>query len=374
MDEYTQQRLLWVLVLQRLTFSNSRRYQLIWERCQSLEQFYALSEATISTLFSKSAIKFVKEVRQLKKRSGFVKKAESDLVWIEQQQIKLITLNDDSYPEKLKCIDAPPPVLMVQGNISLLHKKQVAIVGSRRASPGGISSAELFASSLTRAGLVVSSGLALGIDAAAHRGALEQSGETVAVVATGLDTVYPSRHRRLAEEVIKKGAIISEFPLRTPAKKENFPRRNRIISGLSEGVLVVEAELKSGSLITSRYALEQGRDVWAIPGSPKQPGAKGCNDLIRHGAGLVESPEDVLHELELTFAPRSPSDLPSEKSNVSNLCDDEKKIFNYLSYEPLGIDELVQRTGLDSGDVSALLINLEIQGLVDLLPEGYCLK
>jgi DNA processing protein len=223
---------------------------------------------------------------------------ETDLRWAEAENHYLVTLEDAAYPSHLKEIPDPPLVLFVKGDLGLLSEPQLAMVGSRHATPAGLQNAEQFAYHLAKAGMVITSGLAMGVDAACHRGALNAKGLTVGVAGTGLNYLYPSANKKLAEEMLAHGgAVISEFPLSTPPHAMNFPRRNRIISGLSVGVLVIEAALKSGSLITARHALEQNREVFAIPGSIHHPLARGCHHLIRQGAKLVETAQDVLEEL-----------------------------------------------------------------------------
>jgi DNA processing protein len=214
----------------------------------------------------------------------------------------LVALSDPAYPAALLTLHDPPPLLYVSGRLDALHAPSVAIVGSRNATPQGVDDAGRFARELAGAGLAIVSGLALGIDAAAHRGALDAGGETIAIIGTGADLVYPARHRELAHEVARHGAIVSEWPLGTPAKAAHFPQRNRLIAGISRGVLVVEAAERSGSLITARLANEMGRDVFAIPGSIHAPLARGCHQLIKDGAKLTETPQDVLEELNLMVA------------------------------------------------------------------------
>jgi len=222
---------------------------------------------------------------------------EAELAWLSETGHHLVTWADTDYPPLLREIPAPPVVLYVIGDRQSLSHPQFAIVGSRNPTPMGRENAQAFAKTLAGAGLTITSGLALGIDGAAHRGALDAGGKTIAVVGTGLDRVYPARHRDLAYAVVQQGALVSEFPLGTPPKSENFPVRNRIISGLSLGTLVVEAAVQSGSLITARLATEQGREVFAIPGSIHSPQARGCHALIRQGAKLVETAQDILEEL-----------------------------------------------------------------------------
>jgi DNA processing protein len=218
--------------------------------------------------------------------------------WLENESNHLLTLADDDYPRQLLEIADPPPILYLKGRRELLSRPALAVVGSRNATPSGLQNAEAFARNLSDAGFTIISGMALGIDAAAHRGGLAGGGASIAVVGTGLDLVYPARNKALAHELVERGLIMSEFPLGTPALAKNFPRRNRIISGLSRGVLVVEAALASGSLITARQAGEQGREVFAIPGSIHSPFSKGCHQLIKQGAKLVDDANDILTELQ----------------------------------------------------------------------------
>ncbi|CAG0910748.1 unnamed protein product, partial [Cyprideis torosa] len=236
--------------------------------------------------------------RQLSgKISGKQADIAADLNWLSHDKHYILPITSEQYPSLLRAIDDPPPLIYVVGDPNLLSYPQLAVVGSRNATRAGIANAEAFSLHLASAGLGITSGLALGIDTAAHRGALKADGITLAVAGTGLDGVYPARNRSLAEEIARTGALISEFPIGTRPSPENFPRRNRIISGLSLGTLVIEAAAKSGSLITARLASEQGREVFAIPGSIHNPLARGCHQLIRQGAKLVETGDDILEEL-----------------------------------------------------------------------------
>src|SRR5579883_2022197 len=234
------------------------------------------------------------------------KSVEQAITWSQQAGHTILTIEDEDYPPLLKEITDPPFILFIRGNSQVLSHAQLAIVGSRHATPYGIKNAESFAQHLAQGGFAITSGLALGIDGASHRGALSAKGLTIGVSGTGLNHIYPATHRSLVEDIIHhNGAVISEFPLAVKAHPSNFPRRNRIIGGLSIGVLVVEAALKSGSLITARLALEQGRDVFAVPGSPLDPRARGSNDLLRRGAILTESAEDVLEAIGQSPVPAS---------------------------------------------------------------------
>jgi DNA processing protein len=286
------------------------------------------------------------------------------LQWLAEPGNHLITLADAEYPKALLETLDSPPFLYVKGRLDLLNQPALAIVGSRQATPQGAKDAEAFAQALSDAGLTIVSGMALGIDAAAHRGGLNGRASSIAVVGTGLDIVYPARNRDLAYQLAAHGAIISEFPLGTPSMAQNFPRRNRIISGLARGVLVVEAALKSGSLITARLAGEQGREVFAIPGAIHSPLAKGCHRLIKQGAKLVESAHDVLEELGWAkLVSAHPSELPSPETAYPDF-------IKHLGHSPCAIDTLVGHTGLTAERVCAILLELELSGRVASLPGG----
>lgn len=286
---------------------------------------------------------------------------EHGLAWASQPGQSIITLADASYPPALLEIADPPSVLYVRGNPDLLHRRGIAVVGSRNATPQGIQTAESFARHLAAQGLCIVSGLALGIDAAAHRGALAAQGETVAVIGTGADRIYPARNKELAIAIAERGAIVSEFPLGTPAVAYNFPRRNRIISGLARGVLVVEAAPESGSLITARLAAEQGREVFAIPGSIHSPVARGCHKLIKQGAKLVETAQDILEELGNFAAAPMPAAAPSATP-------DESPILAALGHDPCSLDDLVERTGQSADQLLPELLSLELGGSLAPLP------
>jgi DNA processing protein len=297
---------------------------------------------------------------------------EQDLKWLEQPGHCLLTLADRGYPALLREISDPPPVLFVHGDPSLLSLPQLAIVGSRNPSPTGAETAVQFANYLANSGLVISSGLALGIDAAAHEGALAAKAPTVAVAGTGLDRVYPARHRALAHAITERGALVSEFPIGTPPLPQNFPRRNRLISGLSLGILVIEAALQSGSLITARLGAEQGREVFAIPGSIHNPLARGCHRLIREGAKLVETAQDVLEELGSLIGVTTELQPREElrETNAPASDPEYQLLLDSLGYDPLSIDLLVERCGLTAEAVSSMLLVLELQGLITALPGG----
>ena len=295
---------------------------------------------------------------------------QTELEWLREPGHHLITWADPGYPPLLREIPDPPLMFYVLGERALLSGPQLAVVGSRNPTPMGRENAHAFAKSLAAAGVTVTSGLALGIDGAAHRGALEAGGTTVAVAGTGLDRVYPARHRELAHEIVGHGgALVSEFPLGTPPLPENFPVRNRIISGLSLGTLVVEAALQSGSLITARLATEQGREVFAIPGSIHSPQARGCHALIRQGAKLVETAQDILEELG-PLASLTRRATPENADAVRPLDPSMNALLEHIGHDPVTVDVLIERSGLTADAVSSMLLQMELNGLVSSCPGG----
>lgn len=294
------------------------------------------------------------------------KGVEKDLAWGLLPDQHILTWQDNHYPAPLKEIAQSPPILFVWGQVDVLQRTQFAVVGSRQPSIYGRKVAFQFGYELAQTGFVVTSGLALGVDGASHEGALAAKGITVGVLGNSLDRIYPHRHKELAQAMIKEGALVSEFPLGTPPKAEHFPQRNRIISGMSQGVLVVEAALKSGSLITANYALEQGRDIFAIPGDIYHPLAKGCHQLIRQGAKCVESLEHILEEFpafsgKALLAPVTKEELPS----------DQKQLLMHIESVCTPVDLVVDRTGLTVEEVSSMLLALELMGHIASVPGGY---
>ena len=298
---------------------------------------------------------------------------KNDIDWLNTaQNHHLITIHCSEYPILLKQISNPPPLLYVHGKLALLNDPQVAIIGSRNPTQGGLSNTYEFSKFLGGSGLCITSGLALGIDGAAHQGALDANSPTIAVIATGIDRVYPARHRELAHKIVEDGAIITEFPLGTQPKSENFPRRNRIISGISHGTLVIEAAKKSGSLITARLASEQNREVFAIPGSIHNPLSKGCHQLIREGAKLVETAQDILEEManvidiNAVFDNSKQNNTELETIESSPLEEDSEHhdLLEKMAYDPVSIDELVIRTGQSPESIAAMLLILELQNKV----------
>ncbi|WP_123399275.1 DNA-processing protein DprA [Inmirania thermothiophila] len=297
----------------------------------------------------------------------------ADRAWLEADPARgLVLFGETAYPPLLAAIPDPPPALWLHGEATLLAAPQIAIVGSRNPTPGGRENAAAFARALVGAGLAVTSGLALGIDGAAHRGALAAGGATVAVCGTGLDRVYPASHRELAREIARRGLLVSEFPPGTPPRPHHFPRRNRIIAGLALGTLVVEAAARSGSLITARLAAEQGREVFAVPGSIHNPLARGCHALIRQGAKLVEEAADILEELgPLWAAAAAPQPPAADRPGTPTGRDPAyARLLAALADGPAGIDLLVERTGLTPEEVSSMLLVLELEGQVSSAPGG----
>ena len=296
---------------------------------------------------------------------------DKTLDWAAQPNNCVLTFADPGYPASLLNIADPPPLLYAKGRTALLQQTAIAIVGSRNATLQGMQNADRFAQTFSEARLTVVSGMALGIDAAAHAGALKNahapaSGSTIAVIGTGIDLVYPARHRALAHQIAELGCLVSEYPLGTPAISSNFPRRNRLISGLASGVLVVEAAAQSGSLITARSALEQGREVFAIPGSIHSPLSKGCHQLIRQGAKLVESAQDVLEELrwQTKQIPVATAAVPTQIGS------NHQPLLDAIGHDPVTVDQLVARTSQSAASLQAELLNLEMLGQIECLAGG----
>ena len=305
------------------------------------------------------------EAAALALRAGAdAKLVQRSIEWLQEPGNHLLTLADERYPRTLLETADPPLLLFVKGRVELLDQTALAVVGSRTATPSGTRDAEAFAQVLSDAGLTIISGLALGIDSAAHRGGLSGASSSVAVVGTGLDKVYPARNRELAHRLATEGALVSEFPLGTPPLAANFPCRNRVISGLARGCLVVEAALRSGSLITARQASEQGREVFAVPGSIHSPLSKGCHWLIKQGAKLVETAQDVLEELGMVAASaRAEDEGPPLQPHESGL-------LTAMGFEPVDLDTICQRAHLAPDAASAILLKLELDGYLSWLPGG----
>ncbi|WP_089339816.1 DNA-processing protein DprA [Burkholderia singularis] len=321
------------------------------------------------------------------------RRVDLTLAWLNEPGNALVTQRDPAYPGTFAALHDPPPLLYIKGRIELLHARSVAIVGSRIATPQGLADATRFARELSDAGLAVVSGLALGIDGAAHRGGLDGASSTVAVIGTGADLVYPARHHALAHEIAGRGTLVSEWPLGTPARSAHFPQRNRLIAALAGGVLIVEAALRSGSLITARLANDMGRDVFAIPGSIHAPLSQGCHALIRDGAKLVETTSDVLDEFGLAPArpaaasraaavraaapaePAAPVDSASSAQSGPPIGPPEpdagaRRLLDAIGYSPVPLELLAQRAALPADALHRLLLQLELAGRIAALPGG----
>jgi len=366
------------LLVLRLPDVGVAGYWQLLELFESPLAFLNQPAQSLRSLLKPAAADMLSQFHSNPESSDIGRSLTKDLAYIQSQTgLHCLTYDNPVYPRLLREIPRPPPLLFVRGDPTCLSLPQLAIVGSRNPSGGGSENAERFAHYMAERGFAITSGLALGIDAAAHRGALRAGGKTIAVMGTGIDLVYPSRHRQLAQEIIDSGgALVSEFPLGTASHACNFPQRNRIISGLSGGTLVVEAAVKSGSLITASYALQHDREVFAIPGSIHNPLARGCHQLIRQGATLVETAQDIVDQLagllsykrqEIKLAKVSQPELfdePAVAANPPILCAEEQVLLQALGYDPLPMDVLAERTGLDIGSLSAQLIGLEIKGLV----------
>ncbi len=356
MQEDISEKLLWIS-LGSIYGLGSQAYCQLLQKFGSPANIYAVSQQQLREVVSE---KIASEINK-----GIDEAALNDTgLWLAQPGNHLITLADSEYPQALLEIADPPPFLYAKGKLTLLNQPSIAIVGSRNASVQGEKNAEAFARDLSLQGLCIVSGMALGIDGAAHRGAMKAKGSTIAVVGTGLDIVYPAKHRDLAHEIAQHGLIISEFGLGTPSKPQNFPKRNRIISGLSLGCLVIEANLQSGSQITARLAAEQGREVFAIPGSIHSPMSKGCHQLIKQGAKLVDCIQDITDELKIT-----PVSI-AQQTTAPNELDTEHPILKVMELDPITLENLVNLTHLTVSEVSSMLMLLELEGSIASLPGG----
>jgi len=298
------------------------------------------------------------------------KVVKRELSRLEKTGGKFVTLKDDDYPKRLKDIYDPPALLYLRGELRRKDELAVAVVGSRKTSAYGREVTERIGRDLARHGVTVVSGMARGIDSVAHQGALQGGGRTIAVLGCGVDMIYPSENRNLFHQIIEQGAVLSEFPMGSPPEAGHFPRRNRIISGLSIGVVIVQASAESGSLITAGYALEQGREIFAVPGNIGAEGSRGTNRLIKEGAKLVESSEDILEEV-LPQWRREGEMAQKGEDPVLTLTEAEKCLYGLLEETPLHIDALIRESQLDPGSVSSLLLNLELKGLISQWP-GKC--
>ena len=333
--------------------------------CASPEAVFAAKPSTLRELLGASlATALASEPER------HAEQLAATLAWLDADPSHhVLTLGDSAYPALLLETADPPLLLYAQGRLELLGAPALAVVGSRNPSAQGADNARAFAAHLSNAGLTIVSGMALGIDAAAHAGGLAGPGSTIAVVGTGLDRIYPARHRALAHRIARLGLLLSEFELGTPPLPENFPQRNRLIAGLSRGTLVVEAGLPSGSLITARQALEAGREVFAIPGSIHSPQSRGCHALIKQGAKLVDAAEDILGELNWSATvPTASTAGDGSASGPAN--DRDAALLVALGHDPVTLDALLARTGASAADLNARLLELELDGRVARLPGG----
>ena len=333
---------------------------------RALLQKYGLPEAVLERRRTELAQHIPHEALAALDSQAVAAAVERAQQWASVPGHHVITLADEAYPRGLRQIADPPALLYAIGQAALLRSPALAVVGSRNATAQGERNAESFARALSDAGLTIVSGLAMGIDAAAHRGGLAGAGSTIAVLGTGIDTVYPRRNTELAAQIAARGLLLSEFPLGTPPAAHNFPRRNRLISGLSQGCLVIEAALASGSLITARSAADQGREVFALPGSIHSPLSKGCHALIKAGAKLVESAEDVLAEL----GGFTPSGFASTTRSAAPAKSEAYGLLQHMGHDPVDVDSLCTRAGLSAEQVSSELLRLELDGRVTSLPGG----
>ncbi len=359
----------------------------------------ALLRASDEAICAASSAAAARAVRA-SERHDLDARTDAALAWLDAPGNAIVTLNDPAYPPRLRDLHDPPPLLYVKGRLDLLHARGLAVVGSRHATPQGLADATRFAHALSDAGLAIVSGLALGIDGAAHRGGLAGRASTIAVIATGADLVYPARHRTLAHEIAARGAILSEWPLGTPARASHFPQRNRLIAALALGALVVEAAPRSGSLITARLANELGRDVFAMPGSIHAPLAQGCHALIRDGAKLTAAPLDVLEEYGLGEATAHIAQLPGSRPDNADAAGTagqrmgesaakagsavaaaeikdappetpaERSVLAALGYGPVTYEWLAEHSGLSDDVLHSALLALELAGRVASVPGG----
>jgi len=333
----------------------------------SCSQKELMREGNVST-------EIVQQIYQLQRNEPL----RDELSLVKKHGVHLITIHDEGYPKYLKEIDDAPVLLYVKGKLSDENNTAIAMVGSRLASLYGLTIAEKFSSELAQFGIIIVSGLAKGIDTAAHRGALKVSGRTIAVLGSGLANVYPVENEKLFEAIVEYGAIISEFPMTMPPLTHNFPRRNRVISGLSLGVVVVEASKKSGALITAQFALEQGREVFAVPGKVDNPNSLGAHSLIQNGAKLVTTTQDILEELALPIQLSLPKETKKAdtivKEELHSLTSEELEVYDSLGKEAQHIDELVELTGKSIGFLTKILLQLELKGLVEQQPGQFFVR
>ncbi|VUD64306.1 DNA processing protein DprA [Thalassocella blandensis] len=370
--------LLHTIILSSVSGIGPAAYWRLLEQLESLEAVYSQPVNILNAILTDVSTTELQQFSSKQWLNQKMERANRCLDWCAHHQVSVLCSRDEAYPALLKEINRPPPVLYVKGDVSNLSLPQIAVVGSRKPTPSGKTNASVFSQELALHGFAVTSGLALGVDAAAHVGALKANGKTIAVMGTGIDQVYPRRNAKLAEEILQNGGtLVSEFPLGTTPTPQNFPQRNRIVSGLSYGTLVVEAALKSGSLISAKFALEQNREVFAIPGAIQNPMSRGCHELIKQGATLVESASDIYQELQ-GFIAHSQQQL---EMNVNTeqapalsgiaLSEMEQKVLEVVDFSPSDIDTLAQRIAISPGELMSCLISLELKNAVSQSGNGY---
>lgn len=374
LDELLENSLLTQLILQRLPQFGPATYWTVLEHCGSTSRFLQTGPQSLASICKPETRAVLHGLQNLGMDHPLVDQAQKDIDWCAQHQVQIICHGDADYPPLLATIPQAPPVLYVRGNVDNLSLPQIAMVGSRNPTPAGSVNSQQFARHLTDIGFVISSGLALGIDAAAHRGALQNGGATIAVMGTGIDKLYPRANAKLAQQILdNNGTLVTEFPLGTGPQASHFPRRNRIISGMSLGVLVIEAAIKSGSLITARFALQHNREVFAVPGSIHNPLSRGCHQLLREGAILIESVDDMREALQGLLQWQWQSHAPNNNNQTAHslLNADEQSVLDAVGYETTHLDELNNRCNLEPGELLSLLMRLELKGLVAQYAGGY---
>lgn len=350
----------WLRLIRDRNWSLHKKHQLLLYY-KTPEAIFSAPEKDLSELTKKT---------YLPSKSACRNSVALDLVWLSHDQHSLVTFHDNAYPDLLKHVSPPPLALFIQGDESLLHDHQVSIVGSRRPTLVGQKMSHNLAAGLAELGIVVTSGMALGVDANAHQGALSVTGKTIAVMGCGLDRVYPARNKTLFSQIAREGLLVSEYPVGTPPHHYNFPERNRIVSGLAHGVVIVEAALKSGTMITARLAMEQNREVFVVPGSVVNKQYEGSHQLIKQGAILVQEVNDILHELSLTLQQKADTTEQKANEKESETERNEHSLLEFIEYEPTLIDDIIFASGLTAEKVSAMLVVLEIEGQVGVTNEG----
>jgi len=350
----------WLRLIRDRNWNLRKKHQLL-THYQTPDAIFELSASQLSAA--------TKQSYQVSKAAG-INELKCDMTWLSEANHALVTLDDVNYPRLLKHIADPPLALFIIGDESLLNTPQLAIVGSRRPTPVGKEASRLFASELVQRGIAVTSGMALGVDACAHHGALNAAGQTYAVMGAGLDVIYPARHRGLFRQIEQQGLLISEYPPGTPPNSYHFPQRNRIVSGLTQGVIIIEAAINSGTMITARLAMEQNRDVFVVPGSITNKQYAGSHQLIRQGAVLVQNIDHVLQELTLFLGQELKKPPKLIESKVTNNTQVSSGVLEFVGYEPTLIEDIILASGLTAAQVSSMLLLLEIEGQVAVTDEG----